>query len=182
LTAKPTQPAKGELPKQLALAEEYATGLGKQVERLEVTAGDEKRPALKVFHGSFFVLVLTLGDGLVLLLDLTIPAKDRERLKAYTPQTQEDLLITLRSDLLRRPRTGHSFAPQNPRVISDLEAVRVEQQLVLSRNEVGTQNRLQDAIQELVQAGAAASQILTLGDPKAADTYTTSKDHVPGYA
>ncbi|MCI4336296.1 MAG: hypothetical protein L3K17_03750 [Thermoplasmata archaeon] len=173
----------------LELAKLWAEELGNSV---SVLAGTNAEGApvnvLQVVHGKVTVIILERGPGVVEIdCPQDIPQAVRERLETLTPKLRQQAALTFVQSILRHPRSSFSAQPGMSEGLHQIQRWVVTQIIRIDQEDPSTQNRLADAIQEVVSVFLAASTVIAaaLNQPPPAATGSGAAGqsaNPPGYA
>jgi hypothetical protein len=105
---------------------------------------------------------------------MQIPDDVRKKLLALSSEAKQKVLIALSGELSSNSRTAYVFVPLDTRGIDDLQGFLVQQLLKISEQDVGSFNRLCDAVQEVVTVLGKGIRVFgLLGSPQDASTAPT---------
>lgn len=124
-----------------------------------------KVPLLVIAHGAFKVIAREQGTCLIVSAPVQVTSEVRKKLSGLPPEDKPRVLITLRGELASNSRTGYAYHPPNLTTIDQLEGFVAEQLLKISKDNIGSFNRLCDAIQEVVTVATKGIAILGLFVP-----------------
>ncbi len=148
----------------LALAEKWINETGRPTTRnLSNPLPDGTQvPVLLCTHGMYNVAITEQAGCLFVQALAQISEDVRKKLADLTPETKQKVLIALNGELSSNSRTGYSFQPPDARAMDEVQGFFVQQLLKISESDVGSFNRLCDAIQEVVTVLGKGIRVLGL--------------------
>ncbi len=156
--------------------------LGNRVDKREARDPDENPiDILVIHHGTHSLIAIDSGTYVTLTYQIDIPEKDAQLLSETHEDIQRRLVAILKREMLEG-RSGYRFewSEDDPPL---LRRIRIDQKLLIVKNDPQSAQRLADGIQELVVVGIRSIEVLgqAFSDVRfAASTSSAPADYMYG--